>query len=623
MKHHFLKLICALSLSWVAPMAMADPQEIVQLADYISVDYPDAIKDGVIINEAEYKEMEEFSKRISYLGEENKLDDATLKNMKDLDALIANKAEPKEVAIKAREISSSISQEFNLIIPPTSAPNLLEAKALYEQNCSSCHGMTGKGDGILSGHQEPAPTNFHDFNRAALRSINGLYNTITMGVADTGMVSYADQLSNEQRWSLAFYVSQLFADEEQLNRGKEEWDALSNKEDFTPERIISRTLGEETASGESADLIAYLRHNPEVIWPKRQDLWLLTQQLLDESFNALAAGDQKQAYTLALSSYLEGFELLEPVIDTFDPNDRQAVEMLMLTYRQAVQDNDIPAAEENLALIKIKLAEVKTAVSEQETNFLSIFLSALIILFREGLEIILVLAVMFMLLKKTNQPAAVPYVHAGWVGAIFAGLGLWYVSHQFITISGADREFSEGILSILAASILFYVGFWIHRQNSIQSWQDTLQGQLNKQLTKGSLVGLSFIAFIAVFREMLEIALFYETLWLQTGEQQFSAILSGIVVALVLLLAINFAIKKLSVRLPIAQFFQVSSVLIIALSVIFLGGGLQALAEAGKFPIYLINIPQMELIGIYPNLWIILCQLCVVLIGGYIWHKQK
>ena len=122
---------------------------------------------------------------------------------------------------------------------------------------------------------------------------------------------------------------------------------------------------------------------------------------------------------------------------------------------------------------------------------------------------------------------------------------------------------------------------------------------------------------------MLEIALFYETLWLQTGEPQTSAILSGIVVALLLLLLINFAINKLSIRLPVAKFFQASSIVIIVLSVIFLGSGLQALAEAGKFPIYLINIPQIDLLGIYPNLWIVLSQLVVVLIGSYVWYRQK
>ncbi len=623
MAKRLLSFMFALSAVFITSVAMADPQEIVQLADYVSVDYPDAIKDGKIINEAEYKEMEEFSKRISYLGNENKLSPNDLRNMKELELLIQNKVEPSRVAEKAREISLIVARQFNLITPPKSVPDLAAAATLYQQNCMSCHGELGKGDGPLAGHQDPMPTNFQDLNRAKLRSINGLYNTITMGVAETGMVSYAEQLSDDQRWGLAFYVSQLFASEEQLKKGAEEWKQLKDKNQFTPDRIISRTLGEEEAAGVSVDLITYLRHNPQVLWENQNDKWALTQQLLDESFKALSAGDSKQAYTLALHAYLDGFELLEPVIDTFDSKHRQEIEMMMLSYRQAVQENNVMAAEQHLASLQSELAQTKIYVSEQETHFFSVFLSALIILLREGLEIILVLAVMFVLVKKSEHKEATPYIHSGWISAILVGLGLWFVSHQFITISGAERELSEGILSLLAAGILFYVGFWIHRQNTVQQWQDSLYGKLNKELTKKSLWGFGFIAFIAVFREMLEIALFYETLWLQTGEQQLIAIVSGISVALIILLLINYAINKLSVRLPFSQFFQASSVLIIVLSVVFLGGGLQALVEAGNFPLYQINIPQIEVLGIYPNLWIVLAQLTLLAIGGFIWYKQK
>ena len=439
MSKRLLTLICALSFVFVIKGVLANPQEMVQLADYISVDYPDAVKDGVIINDAEYKEMEEFSQRISYLSNELQLNATDMQNMQALDILIKNKAAPTEVANKAREISLGLSKQFNLIVAPKNVPDLSAAAALYKQNCASCHGPSGQGDGPLAEHQEPQPTNFQDINRATLRSINGLYNTITMGVAETGMASYATTLTDDQRWSLAFYVSQIFSNDEQLARGKDQWEKLPNKTEFTPERIISRTLGEEINDGQSLESIAYLRHNPEILWNNQQDLWALTQQLLDESFKILSAGDPKKAYQVALSAYLDGFELLEPVIDTLDTKERTKLEMMMMSYRQAVQQNNIVGAEESLSSLRAQLTQTKTAVTEQESNFFAVFLSALVILLREGLEIILVLAVMFALVKRTSQNEAVPYIHAGWISAILAGLGLWFLSHQFISISGGER----------------------------------------------------------------------------------------------------------------------------------------------------------------------------------------
>jgi high-affinity iron transporter len=57
---------------------------------------------------------------------------------------------------------------------------------------------------------EPPPIDFHDLARARQRSLYGLYNTITLGVAGTGMASFS-HLPDDDRWALAFHVGSLFA----------------------------------------------------------------------------------------------------------------------------------------------------------------------------------------------------------------------------------------------------------------------------------------------------------------------------------------------------------------------------------------------------------------------------
>ena len=67
------------------------------------------------------------------------------------------------------------------------------------------------GDGPAAASLEPAPTDFHDRERASQRSLFGLFNTITLGVEGTGMTAFP-HLSDAERWSLAFYVGGLHAD---------------------------------------------------------------------------------------------------------------------------------------------------------------------------------------------------------------------------------------------------------------------------------------------------------------------------------------------------------------------------------------------------------------------------
>ncbi|MGA2654407.1 MAG: cytochrome c [Gammaproteobacteria bacterium] len=266
MKANNFKQLCALLCLVMCGSVLASPQEIVERADYIGVDYSDAIKNGVIINHGEYAEMQEFSKKITQLAKNLKLNEVTTNNIQELEQLINQKAQPNLVAMKAREISLAISQQYGLITLPKDKPQPEMAKALYQQHCASCHGDTGHGDGPLAGSLTPKPTDFHDFERAKLRSISGLYNTITSGVAQTSMTAFKSQLTEQQRWDLAFYVGQLFANQEQIASGEKQWQQLNNKSAYTLEQIISHAPSEKITPDQTIDLIAYLRSNPQVLW---------------------------------------------------------------------------------------------------------------------------------------------------------------------------------------------------------------------------------------------------------------------------------------------------------------------------------------------------------------------
>ncbi len=119
----------------------------------------------------------------------------------------------------------------------------------------------------------------------------------------------------------------------------------------------------------------------------------------------------------------------------------------------------------------------------------AIFTSALIILLREGLEALLVVAAIVAFLIKANRRDALIWVHAGWISAIALGFATWVVASYAIAISGAHREITEGVTGLIAAAMLVYVGYWLHNKASAQVWQNFIRNSVGTALASLYVMG--------------------------------------------------------------------------------------------------------------------------------------
>src|SRR3546814_10011325 len=108
--------------------------------------------------------------------------------------------------------------------------------------------------------------------------------------------------------------------------------------------------------------------------------------------------------------------------------------------------------------------------------------------------------------------SALPYVHAGWIGALAAGGVTWAVATYAIGVSGASRELTEGFGSIFAAVVLLSVGIWMHGKAQADQWQRYIREKLSRALSRQSAWFLFGLAFIVVYREVFETILFYAAL---------------------------------------------------------------------------------------------------------------
>jgi len=199
----------------------------------------------------------------------------------------------------------------------------------------------------------------------------------------------------------------------------------------------------------------------------------------------------------------------------------------------------------------------------------------------------------------------------------------WALARHMLSISGANREVTEGITALLAAAMLLYVGWWLHSRSNAQVWNRYVREQLNSALARRTLWTMAGLSFLVVYRELFEVILFYETLWAQAGASGHDAVLWGIGSALVLLVLIGGTILRYSVRLPIGPFFTIASTLLAIMAVVFVGNGVAALQEAGVLDVTRIRFVSLPLLGIHPTVQTLVPQaMLLAFIAGGIWSNR-
>ena len=140
-------------------------------------------------------------------------------------------------------------------------------------------------------------------------------------------------------------------------------------------------------------------------------------------------------------------------------------------------------------------------------------------------------------------------------------------------------------------------------------WQRYIRNKLGDAVTSGSASFLFLLAFIAVYREIFETILFYVAL---AAEGNIGALIA-------------VAMLKFSQKLPVGKFFAYSSALVAVLAIVLAGKGVAALQEAGLVGVSAIDVPRIEVLGLFPTLQAVLAQVLTlaILIAGFSWNRRQ
>ena len=604
---------CSLAASANSPEGAS---QALHLIDYIGADYPPTVENGKVIDETEYREQLEFlavlKGLIADLPQRPERDEL-VQGVNALQMAIEKREDGTAVAREARQLGAKLAVAYEVSQAPAITPDPTRGAPLYAQHCSVCHGETGAGDGPASVGMTPPPANLRDGQRLDRLSLYAIYNTLGLGVEGTDMPSFADQLDERQRWDLATYIAGLSADPSAIKADKTY--NLADLARQTPNEVLAAEGPEATAT-----FRAQRAQPPQV---KRGPAQLLdyTSATLDKSLAAYRAGDREQAYDLSVAAYLEGFELVESSLDNVDANVRKNTEKALMAYRQSLQDGlPIEQVEQRLEAAKVLLKESAGLLGSDGLSWTLSYVSGLLILLREGLEAILVLAAILAFLRNTGQQSAVRSVNVGWGLALVAGLATWALAAYVIDVSGAQRELLEGCTALFASVMVLWLGVWMHDRRHAAAWQDYIKSSL---VSGGGRFGFAILAFFSVYRELFEVILFYETLWLQAGPAGHNAVLAGGATALVLLMGLAWIILRGSAKLPLALFFSINAALLCALSVVFAGHGVKALQEAGIFGTRPVAFFDFDWLGIHADAYSLTAQAVAIVAIIVLYSRSK
>jgi high-affinity iron transporter len=246
-------------------------------------------------------------------------------------------------------------------------------------------------------------------------------------------------------------------------------------------------------------------------------------------------------------------------------------------------------------------------------NALSVALQSGLILLREGLEALLVIAALAAFLNRAGVPDKVRTLYVGAGFAILASIGAAVVFEMFF--EGNHNDYMEAAVLAIAAILMLYMSGWMYLRQDPRSWIKELRGHAERALNSGTAISLGAIAFLAVFREGGETVLFLHALATSSGGWGLDLI-AGLISAALCLAAIYYAMQKLAMMLPLRPVFLVTSAFLFIMGLRFVGAALQELQERTVVSYTPVALPDwLVSLGLNPSWEAIGAQLVIAAIA--------
>jgi high-affinity iron transporter len=601
-----------------------EAQRLVHILGYTASDYGGAVANGAVTSPSEYEEQ------ISLLGDAARIaahlqpKAAAGEKAPDLAAgvakvraLVEGKAPEAQVSAAVAEVRGAVTGSFHLAEAPSAPPDPQRGRSLFLEHCATCHGESGKADTARAQSLTPHPANFHDPRIGEALTPLRVASTVRFGINGTAMVPFTF-LSDDDRWALGFYVTGL-RHETAPGDGSPAY-TLAELSVRSDAQLALDLAAAGIPEGKHAAMISDLRRRAPYEDRAGKSPLSIARAKLDRARVAAARGDRASARNEIIDAYLEGIEPAEGPLRALDTSLVNGLEQSFNALRARLESKASAAEiDEGIAAL---LGEVTRAdlllARPEERGFVSTAISSGGILLREGVEAALLIAALLGIATQAGLGDRKRWIHAGYLSALALGLVTWFASSRLIAVSGAKREMIEGVTALLATLVLFYVSFSLLAKKEVARWMKFLRAQVSPGRAAASLF---FVAFLAAYREAFETVLFYQALL--SSNASTAAALAGALGGAVVLAVIVLAYSRAGRFAPPQIFFKVSSYLLYALAVVFIGQGIAALQLTGIAPIHPLPIPSVPALGLHPTIETCAAQLFLITLAVIAWIRSS
>ncbi|AGH82368.1 high-affinity Fe2+/Pb2+ permease [Psychromonas sp. CNPT3] len=338
-------------------------------------------------------------------------------------------------------------------------------------------------------------------------------------------------------------------------------------------------------------------------------------------------GKTQDAIFLVQDTYFDLFEAsdMEAKIGARDATFKAELESSFTKIVSLIRaGKSVRAIEDEIDKLEINLNIAVQMLSKENQTPWSLFLYSLMIIVREGLEAMLVVAAIIAYLIKNKHEDKLTIVKNSVVVALVASVVTALIFKFILDNSGAKQEILEGVTMLLAALVLFFVSYWLIAKAEASRWKAYIDGKLSKSLSTGSIIGLWFASFLSVYREGAETALFYYALILDAQLHGYWMIAAGFACGCIILLLCYLIIRYSVVKLPLRPFFIFTSALLYLMAFVFAGKGVLELIEGKVFQPHLVSdFPQITVLGIFPYVETLIPQVVILLAAFFALYLLK
>jgi high-affinity iron transporter len=290
-----------------------------------------------------------------------------------------------------------------------------------------------------------------------------------------------------------------------------------------------------------------------------------------------------------------------------------------------------PAAQVNkgLAALRTQLRQAEQALSSKSAPT-AVATNAAIIVFREGLEAVLILASLLASLRSAQTRKFRYPILVGGVLAFIASALTWWVANSLLMSLIRFGERLEAVVSLIAIAVLLLILNWFFHKVYWTGWIANFHSRKGKLIAGGmalgQIAGLVTLGFTSIYREGFETVLFLQALVLDAGIQ---VVLQGVAIGLVGVAIIGVITFKIQARLPYKKMLIVTGVMIAVVLVMMVGNTVHVMQAVGWLPITPISgvfLPTWagQWLGFYATWQGILLQALALayVLGTYFWAER-